>query len=252
MPQHEQATRTLVVHGRPTALRQEESVVRAVPVWASPPDVPLLVMLGESSPEAPAALRVIRHRLEQRRAEGMWTVGVTSARDGEGKSTLAAQLALVLSEAQRARVLLVEAAMHRPSLARVLGVQVPPGVGFSVQLLRRLRAANGHEAEPPWTVLALGPALHALLESEAEPGFPQVLHSTHFRRAIARLEHVYDWVVVDGPSILDSGDASVVEEAVDGVVLVAKSGASRGADLRSALKQLGDRKAVGVVLWDAR
>ena len=74
----------------------------AVPVWASPPNSSILVMLGETRADAPAALRVLRHRLELRRAEGLWTFGVTSARDGEGKSTLAAQLALVLSEAQRA------------------------------------------------------------------------------------------------------------------------------------------------------
>ncbi len=71
----------------------DEDVVRAVPVFASPPDAPLLVMLGETRADGPAALRVLRHRLERCRAEGLWTFGVTSARDGEGKSTLAAQLA---------------------------------------------------------------------------------------------------------------------------------------------------------------
>jgi Mrp family chromosome partitioning ATPase len=203
-------------------------------------------MLGESEPAAPAALRVIRHRLERRRAEGVWVVGVTSARDGEGKSTLATQLALVLGEAQRARVLLVEASMQRPSLARLLGVQVPAGLGFSVQIARRMEGIHG-----PWSVLALGPSLHALLESDAEPGYPETLHSTQFRRALNELGHAYDWVVVDAPSVLGSGDANVVEEAVEGVVVVARSRASKGADLRAAIKQLGGRKALGVVLWDA-
>lgn len=219
--------------------------VRVVPVWASPPDVRVLAMFGDSSPEVPAALRVVRHRLETRRGQGMWTFAVTSARDGEGKSTLSAQLALALSEAQRARVLLIEASMHRPSLSRILGFQVPAGLGFSVQLASRLRGVRD-----PWTVLALGPALHALVESEAEPGFPQTLHSTHFRTAVERLGRIYDWVVVDAPSVLGSGDANVVEEAVDGVVVAARSRATRGADLRAAMKQLGDRKALGVVLWD--
>lgn len=225
--------------------QSENEPVRVVPVWASPPDVRVLGMFGEAPPEVPAALRVVRHRLETRRTQGMWTFAVTSARDGEGKSTLAAQLALALSEAQRARVLLVEASMNRPSLSRILGFQVPPGLGFSVQLANRMR--SGHE---PWTVLALGPALHALVESEAEPGFPQTLHSTHFRTAIERLGRVYDWIVVDAPSVLGSGDANVVEEAVDGVIVAVRSHVSKGADLRTAMKQLGDRKALGVVLWD--
>lgn len=224
---------------------RENEPVRVVPVWASPPDVRVLGMFGEAPSEVPAALRVLRHRLETRRSQGMWTFAVTSARDSEGKSTLAAQLALALSEAQRARVLLVEASMHRPSLSRMLGFQVPSGLGFSVQLASRMRGMRD-----PWTVLALGPSLHALVESEAEPGFPQTLHSTHFRTALERLGRVYDWIVVDAPSVLGSGDANVVEEAVDGVVLAARSRKSKGADLKAAMKQLGDRKALGVVLWD--
>jgi Mrp family chromosome partitioning ATPase len=191
-------------------------------------------------------LRIIRHRLECKRAEGMWTVGVTSARDGEGKTTLAAQLALVLGESQRARVLVVEASMRRPSLARLFGFQVPPGMGFSVQLARRMRGLF-----EPWTVLAVGPTLHLLVESESEAGFPETLHSTHFRTAIDRLSRSYDWVVIDAASVLGSGDANVVEDAADGMVVVARSGASRGADLRSAMRQLGSRKTLGVVLWDA-
>jgi Mrp family chromosome partitioning ATPase len=204
-------------------------------------------MLPEARAEtAAAALRVIRHRLERNRAEGIWSLGVTSARDGEGKSTLATQLALVLSESQRSRVLLVEANMHRPSLAQLLGCEVPLGLGFSLQLARRM-----HGGADPLIVLALGPALHVLLERSGDDGFPETLHSKHFAAAIERLAHTYDWVVVDAPSVLGSGDANVVENAVDGMIVVARSGASRGSDLRLTMKQLEERKALGIVLWDA-
>jgi Mrp family chromosome partitioning ATPase len=248
-PQHESARTTLAL--RPRELEQHaerqnaNESVRVVPVWASPPDLRVLGMFGDARSEVPAALRVVRHRLETRRGDGMWNFAVTSARDGDGKSTLAAQLALALSESQRARVLLMEASMHRPSLSRILGFQVPAGQGFSVQLANRMSGVRA-----PWTVLALGPALHAIVESEAEPGFPQTLHSTHFRTAVDRLGRLYDWVVVDAPSVLGSGDANVVEEAVDGVIVAVRSGVSKGADLRTAMKQLGVRKALGVVLWD--
>jgi Mrp family chromosome partitioning ATPase len=223
-----------------------DSPVRIVPAWASPPNTQILVMLGETSSEAPAALRVIRHRLEQKRAEGMWTFAVTSARDGEGKSTFATQLALVLSESQRARVLLVEANFHRPTLAQLLGFRVPDGCGFSAQIVRKMRGSMD-----PWCVVALGPALHVLAESAGEQGFPETLHSTHFQNAIGFLGRGYDFLVVDSPTILGSGDANVVENAVDGVIVVARSRQTKGNDLRGALKQLGERKTVGVVLWDA-
>src|SRR3954471_8191243 len=118
-PNH--GSRLLALRPRELAEREDDSeLVRAVPVWAAPPNLSVLVMLGETRVDAPAALRVLRHRLELHRAEGMWTFGVTSALDGEGKSALAAQLALVLSEAQRSRVLLVEASLERPTLALLL------------------------------------------------------------------------------------------------------------------------------------
>ena len=242
---YDSPSRTLVVQRRDIISQQGDSPVRVVPAWASPPDTSVLVMLGEASSEATASLRVIRHRLEQKRAEGMWTFGVTSPRDGEGKSTFATQLALVLSESQRARVLLVEANFHRPSLARILGFRVPDGYGFSSQIVRKMRGSM-----EPWCVVALGPALHVLAESTAEQGFPETLHSTHFQNAIGFLSRGYDFLVVDGPSVLGSGDANVVENAVDGVIVVLRSNVSKGNDLRDAVKQVGERKTIGVVLWD--
>jgi Mrp family chromosome partitioning ATPase len=246
MQQPEDSSRTLLLWSREGGGPSEDGV-HVVPVWACPPDLRRLVMLGDTSPAACAALRVIRHRLEQRRAQGMWTLGVTSARDGEGKTAFAAQLALVLSEAQRARVLLVEANFHRPALARLLGFQVPRGLGFSTQIARR---SGGHAQ--PWSVLALGPTLHALVENEAENGFPAALHAAAFRHSVERVGLSYEWVVVDAPSVLGSGDANVVEEVVDGMILVARSRRSRAGELRAAVKQLGSRKAVGVVLWDTK
>ena len=230
----------MAAHG---IVSHEESQLRVVPALVVP-NVALRESLEPppSSPSA-AALRIIRHRLELRHADGMWSFGVTSARDGEGKSTLAAQLALVLGESHRARVLLVEANLQRPSLARLFGCAVPPGIGFSLQMARRM--GGGCD---PWTVLALAPHLHVLVESQSEGGVPETLYSAQFRSVVDRLARLYDWVVVDAPSVLGSGDANAVEDAVDGMVIVARSRASKGADLRAAVKQLGERKAVGFVL----
>ncbi|MFO0675389.1 MAG: CpsD/CapB family tyrosine-protein kinase [Polyangiaceae bacterium] len=242
----ESPNRTIVVQRRDMAAGAGESPVRVVPAWASPPDTHVLVMLGDPQTDQTAALRVIRHRLEQKRAEGMWTFGVVSARDGEGKSTFASQLALVLSESQRARVLMIESNFTRPGLARILGFKVPEGNGFSAQIVRKMRGSL-----EPWCVVALGPSLHVLAESTTEPSFPETLHSTHFQNAIGFLSRGYDFLVVDGPTILGAGDANVVENSVDGVIVVARSKVTRGTDLRDAMRQLGERRTIGVVLWDA-
>lgn len=231
--------------GAPGAGPAPDSPVRVVPAWAAPPDTKVLVMLGDSASEATTSLRVLRHKLEQKRAEGMWTFAVTSPKEREGKSTFATQLALVLSESQRARVLLVEANFYKPTLATILGFRVPQGYGFSAQIVRKMRGSM-----EPWCVTALGPALHVLAEAPGEKTFPETLHSTHFQNAIGFLARGYDFLVVDSPSILGSGDMNVIENAVDGIIVVLRSNHSRTGDLRDAVKQIGERKTVGAVVWD--
>ncbi len=211
-------------------------------VMPEPTAPAILAVLGDDAGPI-AALRLVRHRLELLRDEGRRMFAVTSPRDGEGKSTLAAQLALVLSESQRARVVLVEAGLHRPSLARLLGFAIPEGLGLSAQTVRAMRGSD--EA---WTLLALGPSLHVLAESEEQPRFPRALHSAQFRELLMLLNEVYDYVIIDAPSVLEGGEANALEPIVDGMLLVTRAGVSRKSELRRALRQLGSRKTVGVVL----
>ena len=256
-------TRTLVLAGGQAAALAvapqspsdaASNLLRPVSTWASPADPDRLVMLTGSSPEACSALRVIRHRIERRRAEGMHVFAVSAARPGEGSTSVAVQLALVLSEAERARVLLVDANFTRPGIASALGFGVPEGSSFSEQLAQRMR--GGKE---PFVVAALGPSLHVLAErppearraDESAPLDPtEALHSMQFPAALTQLSHLYDYVLIDTPAVLGSGDANVVEDVADGVVLVVRSGQTKGNDLRSTVAQLGTRKLVGAVLWD--
>jgi Mrp family chromosome partitioning ATPase len=238
-------SKTVIVDAKSFALEvAPPSPVRTVRVDARPRDPDLLAMLPGGPVETASALRLVRQRLELRQPLGQKLLGVVSARPGEGKSVFAAQLALALSEAQRAKVLLVEANFQAPSLANLLGVQVPTHQGFSVQLARRMQ-----NRQDPWVELALGPSLHALLE-EPGVGYAQALYSTHFLQALFFLAPAYDYVVVDGPAVLGSGDANVLAQGVDALLVVARSEVTRGADLLSTMQQLGDHKPADVILWD--
>ncbi len=194
-------------------------------------------------PAAVAALRVLRHRLEQRRGRGHLVVAVVSPGEAEGKTTVAVRLALALSEAERARVVLVEGNLERPRLARALGIHVPESLGFSTQLHGRMGGRGG-----AWGVVRLTPALALLAEPGLEAAFPEVLHSTHFDVALRTLGRHFDYVVIDGPPVIGSGDANVVENASDAVLMIARAGRTRGAALLDATDQLGDRRVLGVVL----
>lgn len=193
-----------------------------------------------------AALRVLRFRIEQRAKDGNMVVGVTSAVAGEGKSRLAVQLALALAESDRARVLLVEANLERPSLARLLGVDLKEEHAFSVQMRRRAI----EDTPLPWQVAACGGSLHLLAESPDAIGFPGMLHSRELRIAIDELRSRFDYIVVDGPSILDDGGATSVERVVDGFVIVARAKVSKKSTLGRAARMLGEERMLGVVLTD--
>ncbi|WP_437681483.1 AAA family ATPase [Sorangium sp. So ce131] len=202
-------------------------------------------LLRDAPAQALAALRVLRHRLDQRRGREPLAVAVVSPGRGEGKTALAIRLAMTLAEAERARVLLVDGHLAHPRVAATLGLRLPPRASFSEQLRRRMTG----EARP-LGVVAAGPSLAVLAEPSLEASYPAALHSLHFEAALRALRRCYDYVVIDGPPVLGSGDANVIEDAADGILLVARASQTRASSLSRAAEQLGERRILGVVLND--
>jgi Mrp family chromosome partitioning ATPase len=202
-------------------------------------------VLAAAPPAVLGALRVLRHRLEQRRGHGPFVLSVMSPTGAEGKTTLALRLALTLSEAERARVILVEGNFERPRLAAELGLRLPPEASFSRQIRERMSGRG-----IPWGVVRLGPSLSLLAEPDSVAAHPEAYHSTHFEAAFSALRRSYEYVIVDGPAIVGSGDANVLEGVSDGVLVVVRAAATRGAALTRAMQQLGSMRVVGAVLND--
>jgi len=75
------------------------------------------------------------------------------------------------------------------------------------------------QIETPWVVTEIQPVgLHALVIA---PGGSAnaVLHGPTFSASLARWSLVYDYLVLDGPSVLTSADTSIIQDSVDAVVL---------------------------------
>jgi Mrp family chromosome partitioning ATPase len=203
-----------------------------------------LVMLADPDGPAAAQFRALRHRLVER--GNPRTLLVTSATAGDGRTFTAANLALSLAELRRHRVLLLDASLRRPAVGRRFGLE--PGA-YSC-FLAQLRA---HEREPeaPSHVTAVGDTgLHLLAIGEPSDR-AQMLAAPVFAAAVARLRVGFDYVVVDGPPALDGPDVTLVEDAVDGLVLVARAGRTRGRALGAALEQISPANVLGVVLVGA-
>ena len=204
-----------------------------------PPD-PRLAMLIDPDSERAAAFRVLRHHLlEVGRPQ---VVVVSSPLQGEGKTTVAMNLALALAECGRAKVLLAEANVRRPALADALRL-VPPWC-FAEQL-----AAHRHQPQLPWSLVEIPQMwLHvAAINPRIEQS--QLLDAPAFAIAMERLRVAgYDHIVIDAPAVLGSADVNLMADAADGVILTARARRTTARDLRRSVDQLGASTVIGTVL----
>ena len=204
-------------------------------------DPRLLVLATPDSPAA-ASFRVLRHRLRDRDAGKV--ILVTSPGAGDGKTLCALNLALALAEGGQAKVLLLEANFRAPTLARLLGLRPPV-------CLRKQLAENRSKHVRTWDVAeTASPWLHTIAVDPDDPS-PPSLDGPGLGLLVADMRAAgYDHVVIDGPPSLGSADVNLIEESVDGILMVLRTGSSRAAQLRKAVDQIGERKLLGVVLLE--
>ncbi|HUJ59015.1 MAG TPA: hypothetical protein VLX92_10995 [Kofleriaceae bacterium] len=204
-----------------------------------PPD-PRLALVIDPDSERAAAFRVMRHHLlELGRPQ---VIVVSSAQQGEGKTTCALNLALALAECGRAKVLLAETHLRRPQLASVFRC-VPPWC-FAEQL-----AAHRNQPMLPWSLIEIPQLwLHvAVVNPRIEK--TQLLDGPAFAIAMERLRLAgYEHIVIDAPQVLGSADVNLMADAADAVVLATRARRSTSRDLRRAIEQLGASKIAGAVL----
>jgi capsular exopolysaccharide synthesis family protein len=167
---------------------------------------------------------------------------ITSPTSGDGKTTLAANLAVSIAQSGK-RVLLVDADLRRPRVHAVFGLA--PDVGLGSIILG--------EAEPAEAIQESGvPGLWLLPCGPIPPNPAELLTSPRFKELLDLLRQQYDFVLVDTPPLLAVTDPSVVAARVDGVLLnvrMAKNGRPAAVRARELLATLGAR-VLGLVVND--
>jgi Mrp family chromosome partitioning ATPase len=78
----------------------------------------------------------------------------------------------------------------------------------------------------------------------------QELDRMLFGLAMKGVRDAYDYVVIDTPPVLESGDANIAAECADGVIVTARATKSRRAALARSIDQLRPATIYGVVLLD--
>jgi capsular exopolysaccharide synthesis family protein len=170
---------------------------------------------------------------------------VTSPTPGDGKSTSSANLALALAQ-QGHRCVLVDADLRRGALHDVLGAVREPGL--SNLLLARVELADAAQR------LDVGGVELDLIATGVLPPNPaELLGSESMRGLLGQLADLYEYVVVDGPPLNLVTDSALLGAMADGVILVARAGATDREALEFAAERLRAVRAplLGTVLNDA-
>ncbi len=169
------------------------------------------------------------------------SIVITSPQSREGKSTVAANLAVTMAQAGK-RVLLVDADLRRPTLHRLFGLSNRHGLTDLLLAERR-----GVEDVALDTHV---PGLRVLPSGPQPPNPSEALGSRRMRQVLEEMRHMADVVILDSPPLLAVADGLVLAATVDAAILVVRSGATRRTLAQRAKDHLDrvEARLLGVVV----
>ena len=165
----------------------------------------------------------------------------TSAQAGDGKSTLACNVALSIAQSGK-RVIIVEADLRRPSFSAVFGKM--PEIGFS-QVLE-----GGDRWQDAVLTFPEVPNLAVLPCGERPHNPAELLTGPLLAETLDQMKGDYDYVIVDTPPLLPVTDPCSVAALADGVILVVQMGRNPRPNAERAvslMETLGVR-LIGIVM----
>jgi non-specific protein-tyrosine kinase len=171
-------------------------------------------------------------------------VMITSATPQEGKTTITANLAVVMAQGER-KVAVIDADLRRPTLHRKFGMYNHVGLSDLFLVQRPL------EGFPQGAIKFNESARLAVITSGKLPPNPaELLTSQKMSHFLDMLSGEFDLVLVDTPPVLSVTDAAALAPCMDGVILVAKPGVTRLGDFQRAFEQLKavNARVLGVVI----
>jgi capsular exopolysaccharide synthesis family protein len=203
-----------------------------------------LVALTEPRSLGAEKFRALVTRLEHLRQQKEFkSLQITSAVINEGKTLVAANLAITLAQHAGSKVLLVEGDLHRPTLSSLMALSQLRGLshwwsGTEDSLTPYIHKLN----EMPLWFLSAG------VPSE-QPS--QILQSARFAEAFTKFAAWFDWIVVDSTPMSPIVDVNLWSRLVEGTLLVVREGVTPTKELKKGLAGLDNPKLLGVVLNEA-
>lgn len=226
--------------GTGRCLRLEELRSRcAKPGWKLNSDYDVF-STKQSSALCAEQFRTLRSRLYRLREKSpVRTLMITSALPGEGKSFVALNLALAIARQHERRALLIDADLRASRLHVRLGAPSAPGLSDYL----------GGKADE-FSILQADPKVDLFLVPAGRPvpNPSELLASGILHGFLDGMKPVFDWVIVDAPPVLAVGDAGIIAEFCDAVIVVVRAGETAHDLVKTTLQEFRGNKLLGVVL----
>lgn len=224
----------------PTAAFEEPSEVFSVERLKVNPHLSLVTGADKTGAERYRTLAMNVLNLAEIRK--LKTVLVSSAEAGEGKTTIAINIAWALAQKflgqkERRRVLLIDATSALDT-SRMLGIN--PKRGW-------LNLANG-SCEMKQAIVRVDPNGLYVMSSGGVSATEVIEGSSRLEKVVADLSPRFDMIVVDAPPILDSTEAQRLAAVLDGSVIVARACRTHHSKVTAARKLIPKAKRLGIVL----
>jgi capsular exopolysaccharide synthesis family protein len=194
-----------------------------------------------TSAQAAEAIRRLRTNLSYMDVDNPpRAIVVTSPKQGDGKSTVAANLAAAIALSGQP-VTLVDCDLRRPNVSRSLGLD--DTVGLTDVLAGRAQLVDAVQEHPEITGLSV------LTSGSRPPNPSEILGSQAMRGVVGDLARV-GMVVMDAPPLLPVTDAAVVAHNADGALITVSAGRTLDTELTSAIEHLHavHARPLGVIL----
>jgi capsular exopolysaccharide synthesis family protein len=203
-----------------------------------------LVTVLDPSNRASEAFRILRTSLFSALADSPpQAIVVTSPGRAEGKSTVCANLGVVLAQAGN-RTLLVDCNLREPAVHSIFGLPITPGIE---KVIDGARDSEEIYQEPI-------PNLKVLTAGVAPPISTEVLGSQRFLEFLVSARQEFEYVLLDSPSATLVSDPALLATQADGVLLVLNARKTSRKDLHAAVRILAAAGAfvLGTVMNDLR
>ncbi|SFL15775.1 capsular exopolysaccharide family [Paenibacillus sp. 1_12] len=205
---------------------------------------PSIVMLSNPNSHISEMYRTLRFNIECMDAEHkVKIIAITSANQGEGKTTTAINLAIAFAKAGK-KVLLVDANLRNPAFQR----EFTSVVKGNSEGLTNIIMDNKEMGE--LVQQSDIENLFILMSGSLEQNASDILSSKKMEALLVEMKSNFEIVLIDTPSMLKLTDAKIVSSMCDGVLLVVEEGKIKRAAAQEVKEELAKVRAnlLGVVM----